>query len=275
MTTWNLPSSLSPSRVESFLSCPLAFRFSNIERLPEPPSVPATRGSLVHLALQYFFAAAPAERTPGLLDRCVDRAALAYRSDPEFVGLGLSADETAAFVTEARRLAANYLALEDPKTVNAIGLELRLEAHVGALALRGIIDRLDLSADGDLIVNDYKTGRAPSQRFEKKSLSGVNFYAFLCEAVLGKRPVAVRLLYLKSGEVITAEPSAQSTKFITTRTGAVWSAVERACARDDFRPKAGPLCGYCAYQQWCPEYGGDPARAAVEAPVQLAARRAA
>lgn len=269
VTTRTLPNSLSPSRVESFVTCPLAFRFSNIDKIPEPPSLPATRGSMVHLALQFFFELPPLDRTAAALDRCVDRAAIVYQSEPEYVDLQLDDDAAAAFLQESRRLAATYLTLEDPTTIKAIGLELKLEARVGDLILRGIIDRLDLGPDGELIVNDYKTGRAPSQRFEQKSLSGVNFYAFLCESVFGRRPAAVRLIYLKSGEIITSVPSAQSTKFIRTRTGAVWSAVERACDRDDFRPKPGPLCSYCSYQPWCPAFGGDPDKAAAEAPVAL------
>ena len=49
---FEVPTSLSPSRVEKFTSCPLAFRFASIEKLPERPSIHATRGSLVHRALE-------------------------------------------------------------------------------------------------------------------------------------------------------------------------------------------------------------------------------
>ena len=38
--------------------------------------------------------------------------------------------------------------------------------------------------------------------------------------------------------------------------------LERACERDDFRPKPGPLCSWCNFQAHCPAFGGDPARAA-------------
>ena len=155
-----------------------------------------------------------------------------------------------------------------------IGLELRLEAPVGDLVLRGIIDRLDLDDDGELVVVDYKTGRAPRPGWERKSMSGIHFYAFLCESVFGRRPAEIRLMYLKSGETIRTTPSGQSTRFMTTRTNAVWKAVATACERDDFRPKPGALCSFCAYQQWCPEFGGDPALAATEAPVVLARRAA-
>src|SRR5258708_1531577 len=45
-----LPRTLSPSKVVAFTNCPLAFRFSQIERRPEPPSPPAVKGTLVHAA---------------------------------------------------------------------------------------------------------------------------------------------------------------------------------------------------------------------------------
>jgi putative RecB family exonuclease len=268
--TWTVPTSLSPSRVESFLSCPLAFRFASIEKLPDPPTQATTKGSLVHRALELLFLNAPAERTPAALDRSVELAIDEYRTHPDFTHLGLDADTAQQFFAECRQVASNYMNMEDPRQVKAIGLELRLEAPVGDITLRGIIDRLDLLPDGRLVVTDYKTGRAPSQNFEKKSLSGVQFYAFMCESVFGVIPAAVRLMYLRSGEVITATPSAQSTKFMVTRTSAVWKAVATACERDDFRPRPSTLCNYCAYQRWCPEFGGDPAKAAVEAPVMLA-----
>lgn len=265
-TAYEIPTSLSPSRVESFLSCPLAFRFSSIEKLPDPPSVATTRGSLVHRALELLFLEPPSHRTAAALDASVDAAIGEYREHPDFTMLDLDETATAQFERDCRKLASNYLRLEDPTTVNAIGLELRLEASIDGLTLRGIIDRLDLDADGELVVTDYKTGRAPSPNWERKSLSGVHFYSFLCESLFGRRPSAIRLMYLKSGETITATPSEQSTRFMTTRTSAVWKAVATACERDDFRPRQSALCNYCAYQRWCPEFGGDPELARVEAP---------
>ncbi|HEX2783178.1 MAG TPA: PD-(D/E)XK nuclease family protein, partial [Ilumatobacteraceae bacterium] len=89
--------------------------------------------------------------------------------------------------------------------------------------------------------------------------------------VLGRRPSAIRLMYLRTGETITALPSAQSVKFITTRTTAVWKAVERACNTGTFLPRQGPLCASCSFQQWCPAFGGQPELAAVEAPLRHAA----
>ena len=59
-----LPTSLSPSKVSTFKDCALAFRFSSIDQLPEPPSVPAVKGSTVHRALELLLLEAPDARTP-------------------------------------------------------------------------------------------------------------------------------------------------------------------------------------------------------------------
>lgn len=270
-----VPTSLSPSRVESFLSCPMAFRFASIERLPEPPTPHTTKGSLVHRALELLFVHPPAGRTTTAAADAFARAVREYRTDPEFTMLGLDDAAADAFIADAWSLVEAYFAMEDPTTVRDIGLELRLEAEVGSLTLRGIIDRLELDGDGGLVVTDYKTGRSPGARYEQNSLAGVHFYSFLCQEVLGRRPVAIRLMYLRTGEVITATPSEQSVRFLTTRTTAVWKAVEKACTTGDFKPKQGPLCGSCAFQPWCPAFGGDPELAKDEAPLRFAVPSAA
>lgn len=266
-----VPTSLSPSRVEAFTSCPMAFRFASIERLPETPSPHTTKGSLVHRVLELLFTHPNPARTIDTARSCFQQAVAEYSVDPDFTLLSLDDSQVDAFNADAWTLVEAYFRMEDPSAIREIGLELRLEAQVGQLALRGIIDRLELDADGGLIVTDYKTGRAPGLKFEQGRLAGVHFYSFLCEEVLGRRPSAIRLMYLRTGETITALPSAQSVKFITTRTTAVWKAVERACNTGTFLPRQGPLCASCSFQQWCPAFGGQPDLAAVEAPLRHAA----
>jgi putative RecB family exonuclease len=261
-----VPTSLSPSRVEAFTKCPLAFRFASIEKLPEPPSIHATKGSMVHRVLELLFLQPAAQRTLAAAQLAFEQASAEYRLDPEFTLLGLTAAQQHAFFLDAWSLVQAYFAMEDPTRIHEIGLEIRLEAQVGSLALRGIIDRLELDADGELVVTDYKTGRAPGPAYQQSSLAGVHFYSFLCEEVLGTRPAAIRLMYVRTGETITATPSAQSVRFITTRTTAVWKAIERACRSGDFQPRQGPLCRSCAFQPWCPAFGGDPTLAAAQAP---------
>jgi putative RecB family exonuclease len=255
-----LPTSLTPSKVASFKDCALAFRFSAIDRLPEPPSPHTTRGSLVHRALELLFCLEPGERTLPAALGCLERAHGELHDHPEYTGLGLTPDEEREFLAEAETLLRNYFLLEDPAAIHPIGLELMLEAQVGTLRLRGIIDRLELDA-GRLVVTDFKTGKPPSEKYEQGRLGGVHFYAFLCQEVLGRRPDRIQLLYLREPVAIVAEPSEQSIKGLEQRTSAIWKAVERACEREDFRPRPSGLCDWCSFRAYCPAWGGDPARA--------------
>ncbi len=257
------PRSLSPSKVTSFRDCALAFRFTAIEGLADAPTVPTVKGTLVHSALErLFWRHARGERSPAAASAELAAAWEDLQTDPDYLGLGLTDPEASAFREEAEALVANEFRLEDPDDVTPVGIEVTLEARLGDLRLRGIIDRLDRTPDGELVVIDYKTGRAPSPAFEQSKLLGVHLYALLCEEVLGRRPVEVRLLHLKEPTVITAQPSEQALRGQRTKTLAVWSAIERACAGEDFRPKTGPLCNYCRFKPYCPAFGGDPAEAA-------------
>ena len=252
------PRTLSPSKVAAFTDCALAFRFSAIDRLPEPPSPWSTKGTLVHAALERLFLLAPSDRTIDAASVALDQAFSSLRLDAEFVDLHLSPAEEAAFLDDARRLVRNYFRLEDPTLVRPIGVELMLDADIGGARVRGIIDRLELDHNGELVVTDYKSGKAPAERYERGRLDGVQLYSLLCERNFGRRPARVRLLYLGDPLEISTSPSDQSTKAAERKVGAIWTAVERACARDDFRPRPSRLCEYCAFRTYCPSFGGDP-----------------
>jgi len=255
------PYSLSPSSCSAFKECPLAFRFAYLDRLPEPPSPWTTKGTLVHRALELLLDRPAADRTLDAALADLDRARAELADHPDFTGLVLTVEEWAAFHADAEQLVRRYFELEDPSTVHPIGLELKLEADLGGIRLRGVIDRLDLDADGELVVTDYKTGVVPTERWERKSLSGVHIYALLCEQMLGRRPARVQLYYLSKPEAIITTPDDQSITGVERKTAAMWSAIVRACDRDDFRPNPGRLCDFCTFRPYCPAHGGDPLQA--------------
>jgi len=269
---FDLPRSLSPSKVTSFRDCALAFRFNAIEHLPDDPTVATVKGTLVHRVLERLFWRHPAgQRSVATALAELDQAWGELQDDPDFLSLALLPPEADRMRHDADTLVRNYFLLEDPDGITPVGVELTLEARVGDMRLRGIIDRLDLTEAGELVVIDYKTGRAPSPAYEQAKLVGVSIYALLCLEVLGRRPAQVKLLHLKEPTTIVAEPSDQALRGQRQKAVAVWSAIERACRDEDFRPRTSPLCNYCRFQAFCPAYGGNPDDAArvLGTPVEL------
>ncbi|WP_395618983.1 double-strand break repair protein AddB [Sphingorhabdus sp.] len=154
--------SLSVTDFDQLKSDPYSFYAKRILGLPVLEKVDAEpsyawRGSLVHEILEKWFT-----HDQCAVDKLVARAdaLLAQEAaDPLLralwqpriaAGLRWVADETRRFITEQGREVA---VAEQPGTV-----------HLKGIAVKGRVDRIDRTADGDLVIIDYKTGMPPSTK---------------------------------------------------------------------------------------------------------------
>ncbi|NEE03195.1 RecB family exonuclease [Phytoactinopolyspora halotolerans] len=256
--------SLSPSRAADFMTCPLLYRFRTIDRLPEPPSPEATRGTVVHGVLERLFDLPAEERTAEEAVRMVrpewDRL---LAEEPDAASLFDSDDDGSAlqeWLTSAEALVQRYFTLEDPRRLEPAERELYVETTLeSGLRLRGYIDRVDRApATGEIRVVDYKTGKAPRAGFEQRAMFQMRFYALVLWRLHGSVPRLLQLVYLGSGEVLRYEPDEADLRATERKLAALWSAIERATERKDWRPSPSKLCDWCAHQALCPSYGGTP-----------------
>jgi putative RecB family exonuclease len=252
--------SLSPSRAGDFMTCPLLYRFRVIDRLPEPPSPAAARGTLVHAVLEHLFDRPARERTPevarSLLDPEWDRL---VTGAPELGSLFEAEADRAAWLQEAGGMLDRYFTLEDPRRLEPAHRELCVEAELASgLRLRGYIDRLDVAPGGATRIVDYKTGKAPPAEFEARALFQMKFYALALWRAEGRLPRLLQLMYLGNGEVVRYEPDEADLLATERKIEALWQAIERARLSGDWRPRPGRLCDWCAHKALCPAFGGTP-----------------
>ncbi len=264
--------SLSPSRAADFKTCPLLYRFRTIDRLPEPPSPAAVRGTLVHLVLERLFGLAAGQRTPqaaaGLVrpaweDMLAEQPGLAALLGPSTSGpkVDPAADQdvSSRWLRDAETLVGRYFALEDPTRLRPAGLEVAVSAPLrSGLLLRGIIDRLDEAPDGALRVVDYKTGRAPDPLFERRAVFQLRCYALALWRSGRPIPAMLRLVYLADGQIVEDQPDEADLLTLERQLEAIWAAIERATEGQDWRPRRSSLCSFCPHQAMCPEFGGTP-----------------
>ena len=201
--------SLSPSRALDFQSCPLLYRFRVLDRLPEPPSPSAVRGTLVHAVLEALYDLPAPRRT---LDEAISLLAPQWQrladERPEVVGMlaGLG-DDPEAWLRAAGDLMEAYFGMEDPQRLEPAARELRVEAELASgLVLRGFVDRLDQASSGALRVVDYKTGRPPGVGYEARAMFQMRFYALVLWRMHGVVPSQLQLMYLATGVVLRYEP---------------------------------------------------------------------
>lgn len=250
---------LSPSRAGDFLSCPLLYRFRTIDRLPEPFSPDAVRGTVVHKVLEDLFDLPAVDRTPERAGEMLLPAWETMVADvPELEDM-LEPDERAEWLTSARTVLQRYFTLEDPRRLEPAERELYVEALLDSkLLLRGFVDRVDVAPSGEIRVVDYKSGKSPGEMFEAKALFQMRFYALVIWRTRGVVPAMLQLVYLGNGEMLRYVPDEADLLATERKVEAIWEAIRLAEETGDWRPSPGRRCDWCAHQAVCPAWGGTP-----------------
>jgi putative RecB family exonuclease len=254
---------LSPSRAGDFMSCPLLYRFRTLDRLPEPFSPDAVRGTVVHKVLEDLFDLPAAERTPDRAQAMLEPAwERLVESAPELTEM-FPADgegaQVASWLASCRSVLERYFTLEDPRRLEPAERELYVESLLDSgLLLRGFVDRIDVAPDGAIRVVDYKSGRSPSEMFEAKALFQMKFYALVIWRTRGVVPAMLQLVYLGNGELLRYVPDERDLLATERKVVAIWHAIRQAEQSGDWRPSPGRLCDWCAHRAICPAWGGTP-----------------
>lgn len=256
---------LSPSRAADFRSCPLLYRFRTIDRLPEPASPAAVRGTVVHRVLEQLFDLPSLARTPEHADDLVQGAweeVLAAEPAAAEMFAGEPVDGAAPiadWLASCHEVLQRYFTLEDPRALEPAHREEYVETLLDSrLLLRGIVDRIDVAPDGQIRVVDYKTGRSPGVGYEASALFQMRFYALVIWRTRGVVPALLRLIYLGNGEMVSYQPDEADLRATERLLVALWEAIERARETGDWQPSPGRNCTWCAHHAICPAFGGTP-----------------
>ncbi len=252
--------SLSPSRASDFMACPLLYRFRVLDKLPEPPSPVAARGTLVHAVLERLFDEPQGCRTPqAARDLVPGQWERLLAEEPELAGMFAEDSQRDAWFDEAREMLDRYFTLEDPNRLEPTHREMSVEAVLeSGLMLRGYIDRLDVARTGELRIVDYKTGTAPREEYEARALFQMKFYALALWRARGIVPKMLQLIYLGNGELVRYVPDEADLVATERKVNALWRAIDRARTTGDWRPHPSRLCEWCSHQALCPAFGGSP-----------------
>ncbi len=243
---------LSPSRASDFKHCPQLFRFRAIDRIEVPPTPAQARGTTAHLALQRLYDLPAAERTPQALYDLFRECWVELR-DIEFPELFEDEGAERTWGIESLEILANYFGVEDPATVEPLERELDMLEDLGDITIRGILDRMEEEGD-ELVITDYKTGKAPPERYALPAFFALKIYALLIRTRLGRTPSRLRLLYLTGPTEYTIPVTDVQLDAMERQLNALWAAINRAITDDHFPTRPGRLCDWCQYRDLCPAF---------------------
>lgn len=206
----SVPSPLSPSSISAFRTCPLSWRLDHLERLERTPSIAANLGTFIHAVAEALCQLPGERRTLEAARAAATTAWSDHVADEEWRQLAVPEREVPELKRQVWRAVKRWFTLEDPCSVVVAGTERWVHGEVAGVAMRGIVDRLDVDErSGGFVVTDYKSGRMPRQAYQDERLFGVWVYAHLVDqADLGRPVTSVRHLYL--GDRVGRRPSTRT-----------------------------------------------------------------
>ena len=191
------PRYLSPTAVNTYLSCPRKYFLRYIKRLKGKPSIHLIRGSVVHKALDRFHkeqgeadADGSLEQTRNLLFGLFEEEW--SKAKPRLDQLKISPEELEEFRTESRQMMTGFASwFQHNQSSSPDQTELKLISR--NFNLIGIVDAL-YKKGPEIILVDYKTSRRTIVTEEIKIQAGI--YAILCLERFGRTPKELMVHFL-------------------------------------------------------------------------------
>jgi len=251
MSVLEPPKHLSASSITTYEQCPLRFRFSRIDRIPEPTTEAMILGTFVHEILEKLYELDSEDRT-------IPEARRIARElwENKFV------EETSTvrikdindFRWRAWWCVENVFDMEHPPDVKIRGIEDKFSASINDVPLLGFIDRWTEEADGSLTVTDYKSGKVSKPQYEGDKVFQIVLYAEMLERLNDVQVDNAEIMYVKFKERKRYDPTPQRRKTVLKLIDQTWEGVQTGCNTGVFPTKTGPLCNWCAYKPICPAW---------------------
>jgi putative RecB family exonuclease len=244
----------SPSRLLAWVDCPRRYRMQYLDR-PRPAVRPqrahTSVGVATHNVLRDFWDLSPVERTPAAVERLVRQSWI----DVGFRDADQSADWRARTTT---RVTAYLRGIDRDR--QPLGVERTVSLRTGTLAVTGRLDRLD-DRDGELVVVDYKTGRARLTDDDARTSLPLALYAVAAAGMFRRPCVRVELHHVSTGEVLAHEHTPESLERKVAEAESIAGDLRRADADYADKGAGSPLfgaqvssiCMWCDFRAHCPQ----------------------
>ena len=249
---------LSPSRASQFKTCPQQFKYANVDKLKEPTNEVQAKGTTVHQALEDLFDLPQDERSIEKLHNLFREAWTKVRGTDEHHNLFSSVEEERDWGIDGLKLLNNYMTIEDPTTFNPLERERWVRGSIEDLNLRGILDRMDRNRNGELIIVDYKSGKAPMAKYKEPRFFALKLYALLIKEELGEMPAELKLIYLKNSTIHTLKINEEDLNTARREILEIWTNIKKAYKENKFPAVKNNLCDWCYYKPICPEFNENP-----------------
>lgn len=237
------------SALNTFKSCPLRYKFQDIDKIRTPKSPEAVFGTLIHSTLQFVHAG-------GFLPP-TEKEALQFFSTKWNSDIFKNELQERTAFAQGVRIIQRYFQKNDPARVQIVDLESRFSIELDDKEngqkhfVSGFIDRIDKTDEGYEII-DYKTSKKlPSQEIVDNNLQlSIYLLAFLKRYPHFKEieKVKLSLFFVHHGTKITTTKTKEDLEIVSKELIDLINEI----AESKFPAVLTPLCAWCGYQKMCP-----------------------
>ncbi len=235
---------LSASSIETYEQCPLKYRLSNIDKIPQVSSKPQlTFGNIIHRVLEQFHqpnCKQTQERILKLLD-----------ANWESIGFDYETQEV-DFKRQGVELLTKYYNYLTKYPVNVIEREFQFSFEIEDIIINGKIDRIDRNEKGYNVI-DYKTSKKATKANNNIQLAIYSMYLQQEKQLeFAGIPESTALYFLREEEPIrTHKDSVTELKEMRNKILEVGENIRN----NKFAPCKGYNCEWCDYKNLlCPEW---------------------
>lgn len=231
----------SPSSVARYARCPRRYYWRHVVRVPRRLTPAQQLGINLHAALERF------ERAGGIRTGGVAEALACLEATWQADGFADAAAEQAAFKDAVRRLEAHMAEVRLHPAGEPLLLEARIEGTLGEMAVVGVVDRLDRTPEGSLVLIDYKSTQRAGEAEGPETVRQMAVYRELVRQHLGRAPDRVTIVQpgVSSQDLTWGEAQWAAALEDVVRT---MRAIE---ADEAFEARVGPGCEACEYARRC------------------------
>jgi len=236
----------SASGLSTYERCPLKYKFQYVLQIPSLSRTFFDLGSAVHTVIEHLSKkqregiAPTKEMALALLDTAWSTAAYESKSH-----------EMKDRAT-AEALLDTYLTWQAGNPNRILEAEKRFQISLGGRRLNGVIDRIEETPDGEIVVIDFKTGSKPGNLSKNTIRDDIqmNLYSLAIREIYGKLPVKASLYYLGPNKTYDYTPTLET---IGTFEERVVNLIKSICA-EEFSPRPDyQTCKWCDYKDFCEE----------------------
>lgn len=250
------PEYLSPSSIGTFRQCPLKFKYSKIDGLPDPSGQEAILGNFVHDVLEELYKL-PAEHRTQAQAKEIAREMWASQWGEKASRVVRGEKELNRFRWAAWWCIENLWVLEDPTSFNPSKMECFVTGSIGGVKVRGYIDRL-LYDNKSATISDYKTGKTPREAdLKEKFFQLITYSQLLSHVGVELDDISVELLYLKDGVRFKRQVTQEDLDHTIAIIKETKRNIDESCKSGHFEHKKSILCNWCSFKKICPAWGND------------------